>query len=108
MALNGFARTVGSLKVIGTAAVVLFTVGATYATTRRQIEQSTPAERHDSLVRAVAKHDTALASVGHDVNSLKRDIMGLTCLNAGYPSPFCDTIPRVRAVQQAGSPRRIP
>jgi hypothetical protein len=105
--LEAVARTLVSVKVIAGAAVVLLSIGASYATTRAKVEQATPTLRHDSLVRAVAHQDTAVAKIGVDVNSLKRDIMGLNCLNSGYPSPFCDTIPRVR-VMQAGSSRRLP
>lgn len=109
--LDAVTRTLTSVRTLAGVAVVLLSVGASYATTRTKIDAkidaATPTVRHDSLVRAVAHQDTAVAKIGLDVNSLKRDIMGLNCLNSGYPSPFCDTIPRVR-VMQAGSSRRLP
>lgn len=82
---------------VGLITIVVFFVGVTAAAmgARQQLANSTPITRHDSLVVAVRDNKAS-------IDTLKRDLMGLTCQQARYPSPFCDMVPRV---MQAGGRR---
>jgi hypothetical protein len=72
---------------------------------REQLRNATPRARTDSVIARVAHHDTVLAGIRDtllpqvraEIAALRTDVMGLNCQRAGYPSPFCDNIPRVGA-----------
>lgn len=79
---------------VGLITIFLFFISITAAAmgARQQLANATPVARHDSLVVAVRENKAS-------IDTLKRDLMGLNCQQARYPSPFCDLVPRV---MQAG------
>jgi len=108
----------GTLELAGSAMALLIagatiigffiSMTATGVQAKQQLQNATPRTQFDSLRGVVAHHDTVLRSIRdtivlelrQELGSLRTDVMGLNCQRAGYPSPFCDGVPRIL------SPRR--
>lgn len=93
IALIAGALTIGAFLISVTAAGVV---------AHQQLQGATPTTRHDSLRTVVARHDSDIAEVRSELAEVKQRLLGLNCQQDGYPTPFCDDVPRVL---QAGQPR---
>jgi hypothetical protein len=93
--------------IVGAAAIVAFGVqGAIRGVqAQEQLSHATPKVAFDSLAARVAQHDTLFRDIRGDLRAIRNDVYGIKCQLARYPSPFCDSVPRV---MQAGLPRSRP
>jgi hypothetical protein len=111
--MRGVRRTATGLEMAGTALTAIIAAATVFGffismtaggmQAKQQLQNATPKTRTDSLVGRVAHHDTVLtfirdtlvAQLRAELGGLRNDVMGLNCQRAGYPSPFCDNVPRV-------------